>query len=394
MRGTWESDPTGKRAAVVFVHGILSSAEKGWTNDAGKTWPRLLEESLRGESIAVYSFTYRTSFGSGDFSINDAADNMNELLVLDKVSQFPTIVFVCHSMGGLVVRRFLVQRQQEYAASTFGIFLVASPSMGAKYANWLAPIIGLAGHAQADALKVIKANPWLSTLDSDFSRLIRNKDIKGREIVEDLPLFAPGWLFKKPLVDSWSGARFFAEPLRIPATNHFTIAKPESKDALQQRMLREFVLEVCTRESGAGPQPGPVDAARFLLQSSHAEKIALVGRIPYGPAVASATIHPEISRAYTAALDIGSALALADSASNIVLAADPGFQARPELISVTRAELPQGASSRDVVWSLFQLSALKGPRMLAALLLCAPQQAVFSVGEEIVKLLRSLRVEV
>ena len=51
------------------------------------------------------------------------------------------IIFVCHSMGGIVTRYLLEANHHEFGEKNVGLVLIASPSYGAKLANNLNNII-------------------------------------------------------------------------------------------------------------------------------------------------------------------------------------------------------------------------------------------------------------
>ena len=92
-------------------------------------------------------------------------------------------------MGGIVVRKFLVERVQDLLDRKIevGLYLVASPSLGSNYANWLEPIAKFAGHAQAQALRFSQDNQWLNDLDKTFQNLKESGRLllHGKELVED-----------------------------------------------------------------------------------------------------------------------------------------------------------------------------------------------------------------
>lgn len=74
--------------------------------------------------------------------------------------------------------------------------------------------------------------------------------IEGRELVEDtfIPFgksFLKGLarLWRKQVVEPFSAARYFGDPFKVPASDHLTIAKPENRDAIQHRLLCEFIKE-------------------------------------------------------------------------------------------------------------------------------------------------------
>src|SRR5436190_6179345 len=106
MRGVWLREPTSA-TSVVFVHGILSSAESAWRHRNGAYWPTLLHEDTGAHGLGIYVFTYNTGIFSGSYSVGDAADALKEHMRLDRVLQCERLIFVCHSMGGIVVRKYL-----------------------------------------------------------------------------------------------------------------------------------------------------------------------------------------------------------------------------------------------------------------------------------------------
>src|SRR5258708_3125424 len=91
-------------ACVVFAHGILSDGESAW---GLPPWPELLagDGSLHG--VGVYSFAYYTAIRSGSYSMGDAADMLRELFDLEKMWEVPNLILVGHSMGGIILRKFL-----------------------------------------------------------------------------------------------------------------------------------------------------------------------------------------------------------------------------------------------------------------------------------------------
>jgi pimeloyl-ACP methyl ester carboxylesterase len=234
-------------SAVIFVHGILSSSETAWTHDNGASWPELLasEEELSDAGICLFS--YRTDWSANNYSLSDIGDSLREFAGLDNLWGLKSLIFVCHSLGGIVVRRFLVANQLELIRHKcrIGLFLVASPSLGSADANSLHFLARMLRNTQAQALRFSQQNVWLNDLDKDFMN-IKKEDgaltIRGKELVEDDPILIKRLFgLRTQLVEPFSAARYFPESLKIPGSNHFTIAKPESRSALQHRALKAFV---------------------------------------------------------------------------------------------------------------------------------------------------------
>jgi pimeloyl-ACP methyl ester carboxylesterase len=246
MKGDWVKRGSPTAPVVVFIHGVLSSGESCWRHESGAYWPDIIAADPEMSDLSVYVFTYRTGFFSGSYRLADAVDALKEHLALDGITGSAGIVFVCHSMGGIVARRYLVSRATELIERhvQVAIFLLASPSLGADYADWLKPLAKVLGHSQGDALRFARSNIWLADLDRDFLNLKEQGrlSIVGKELIEDR-FIALRWLWRKQVVEPFSGARYFGEPYKVPESDHFSIAKIADEHAIQHRQLKRFVAE-------------------------------------------------------------------------------------------------------------------------------------------------------
>jgi hypothetical protein len=238
MEGNWIRRPQGE-ASAIFVHGVLSSGESCWRHITGSYWPELLKNEPEHGSLGIYVFTYKAGIFSGSYRLGDIVDALKEHLRLDAVLECNQLIFVCHSMGGIVVRKFIAERAAELirAEKEIDLFLIASPSLGATYADWLSPLTQLFGHAQADALRFVRNNDWLTDLDKEVMNLKESGTlkIKGKELVED-KFIVLNKFWGRQVVEPFSGARYFGEPYKVPDSDHFSIAKPNDKNAIQHRL--------------------------------------------------------------------------------------------------------------------------------------------------------------
>ena len=246
MEGKWIKNPASD-TSVVFVHGFLSSGAACWQHGDGAFWPSLLADEQGLEGLGIYVFTYQTGIFSGTYSLSDVVDSLKEHLRVDNVLPCGRLIFVCHSMGGIVVRKFLVERSLDLIEirTEVGLFLVASPSLGSDYADWLSPLAKLFSHTQADALRFVHDNIWLSGLDKEFKNLKETGKLrlKGKELVEDKFVTLRSF-WRKLVVPTFSGAVYFGEPYKVPGSDHFSISKPSSNSAIQHKLLVLFVKEL------------------------------------------------------------------------------------------------------------------------------------------------------
>ena len=246
MRGNWVKRGSPTAPVVVFIHGVLSSGEQCWQHASGAYWPDIVAADKELTDLGVYVFTYSTGIFSGGYRLADAVDALKEHLVLDEITGSVGIVFVCHSMGGIIARKYLVSRATELIErnAQIAILLLASPSLGSAYADWLKPLAKVLKHSQGDALRFTRSNAWLDDLDREFMNLKEGGrlSIVGKELIEDRFIaFYRFW--RNKVVEPFSGARYFGEPYKVPESDHFSIAKIENERAIQHRQLRRLVLE-------------------------------------------------------------------------------------------------------------------------------------------------------
>lgn len=240
-----KTDPAAP--TVVFVHGIKSDGLSAWTNKKTRAyWPRMAADEL--SDAGVYVFSYYSSTFSGRYSVVDAADALWDDLKRNGILDSRIIVFVCHSLGGIVTRRLLTKRQGELAAqdAVIGLLLVASPSAGSGWANFFYPVINLMRQSQAQILKVGEDNQWLSTVNADFRSLLAKPKpmIRGLELLETRIPYVWWIPWIRPVVSRDEADRFFPESRPIPKADHISIAKPANPQAQQHLLLTEFANEL------------------------------------------------------------------------------------------------------------------------------------------------------
>jgi hypothetical protein len=98
------------RVNVVFVHGLGGHAYDTWrrNGDDGTLWPAWLARDIPG--LAAWTLAYDAPpvnwFGTG-MALQDRARNVLECLLGQPALRGQPLVFVGHSLGGLVVKQVL-----------------------------------------------------------------------------------------------------------------------------------------------------------------------------------------------------------------------------------------------------------------------------------------------
>src|SRR5215203_4585971 len=109
--------------SVVFVHGLGGHAYDTWRFDEASTlWPVWLSEDA---GLDVYSLSYHaptTNWLGGSMALADRARNIAEALLSAKGLASGQVAFVCHSLGGLLIKQAIldlnVQRKSRPEAAS------------------------------------------------------------------------------------------------------------------------------------------------------------------------------------------------------------------------------------------------------------------------------------
>lgn len=227
--------------AIIFIHGITSSSDACWRNKKSSAyWPQLVATDSEFATPSVFVSGYASSITSADYNVYDIADETMMRLRTKTAGYSPltkgSLLFVCHSQGGIVARRMLVTNAREFSGKRVGLFLCGSPSWGSFWGQLARPVTRALGFRQAAELAW--GDTSLEYLDRDFLRLIKDKVISGLcgfSIVE-----TKGPLGLPKVVSAVSATRYFSEWAKIPHAGHGDIVKPATTKHLSHVYLREF----------------------------------------------------------------------------------------------------------------------------------------------------------
>ncbi|EXJ96106.1 hypothetical protein A1O1_01232 [Capronia coronata CBS 617.96] len=140
---------------IVAVHGLNGDALMSWTTSkTGRCWlrePDMLPSNLPQARVLTYSYNASVTelFGrtSSDRILEHAHTLVAELIAdrqLENASRRP-LIFVCHSLGGIIVKRAIILSQSRTAksiqnmhsiyVSTFGLLFLGTPHDGSTKAG-------------------------------------------------------------------------------------------------------------------------------------------------------------------------------------------------------------------------------------------------------------------
>ncbi|MCJ1285606.1 hypothetical protein MMC26_004947 [Xylographa opegraphella] len=173
---------SGSKATVniIFVHGLGGSSHRSWSKDRDPAlfWP---EQWLPKEPVIsdarIFSFGYNAAFQStmGKENILNISDFAKDLLFSMKfmvgdgghqlnLSQLP-IIFIAHSMGGLVVKKAIILGQydphyKEFVQATRAVIFLSTPHRGTNLAKILNRILTVSvfGHSPKQYVSELKSN--------------------------------------------------------------------------------------------------------------------------------------------------------------------------------------------------------------------------------------------
>jgi pimeloyl-ACP methyl ester carboxylesterase len=126
---------------VIFVHGIVGDVQTTWkAKDAQSGFVDLVKNDRELEDYDVFCFGYRSGYFRGA-PIDNAAVQLRSALA--RLESRYEIVFIAHSMGGLVCMKYIVDELQRAARPLpiAGLLLYGTPTTGSDLIN-IAKLVG------------------------------------------------------------------------------------------------------------------------------------------------------------------------------------------------------------------------------------------------------------
>lgn len=242
-----------RQHVLIFVHGLFSTAKISWLFEDLKSkssafWPDLIANDQRFVDYDLFLASYHTGIDSADYGIENCAEELFDNLHRTSVEGIEgplkrnSIIFVCHSTGGIVVRYMLERYSTHFTNISIGLILIASPSYGSRHADTLRDLSKLYKHKLGLQLRWGSAS--LHDLDRRFRDLVAEKRIprlSGIEAVEHQPIFRYRGLPQLTrVVQEESASRYFGRPRVLYGTDHFSCVKPSDQNHPAHQLLVDF----------------------------------------------------------------------------------------------------------------------------------------------------------
>ncbi|KAK1720523.1 hypothetical protein BDP67DRAFT_499999 [Colletotrichum lupini] len=220
--GSYEGYPTGLKTLhdpaegeavvdIIFIHGLKGHREKTWTaENASEPWPKtLLPSEIPNARVLAYGYDADVAKATDVISANRIRDHAATLLkrltnYRDKTDSFARpIIFVCHSLGGIVCQAALSRAHtrdhfREVFNSTRGILFLGTPHHGSAVAVWaerLAKSLGVLKKTNTEILGVLKPeSEVLAEIQDNFHNITQSQTTAGVRAIqitcfyEELPI--------------------------------------------------------------------------------------------------------------------------------------------------------------------------------------------------------------
>ncbi|CAN6984856.1 hypothetical protein IGI04_000367 [Brassica rapa subsp. trilocularis] len=268
---------------VIFLHGLRGGPFKTWRiaedksstksglvekidQEAGKLgtfWP---SEWLSNDFPQARLFTLKyktnlTEWSGASLPLQEVSSMILENLVSAGIGDRP-VVFVTHSMGGLVVKQILHKAKEEkldkLVKNTAGVIFYSCPHFGSKLADmpWrmglvLRPAPSI-GELRSGSPRLVELNDLLRQLHKKgIVEVLSFCETKVTPIVEGYG----GWAFRMEIVPIESAYPGFGELVVLESTDHINSCKPLSRSDPSYTEALQFLRKLSSQRSRSNIKP-------------------------------------------------------------------------------------------------------------------------------------------
>ncbi|XP_029799118.1 protein SERAC1 [Suricata suricatta] len=160
------------------------------------------------------------------------------------------VIWVSHSMGGLLVKKMLLEASKKPEMSTVinntrGIIFYSVPHHGSHLAEYSVNIRYLL-FPSLEVKELSKDSPALKTLQNDFLEFAKDRNFQVLNFVETLPTYI-GSMIKLHVVPVESADLGIGDLIPVDV-DHLNICKPKKKDAFLYQRTLQFICETLAKD--------------------------------------------------------------------------------------------------------------------------------------------------
>ncbi|WP_447868521.1 esterase/lipase family protein [Rahnella aceris] len=250
------ADREGTKRNVVLVHGLGGHYRDTWIagKDKNTFWPNWLQQD--DPELRIWSVEYKTSVLARlghNIGLKDRADNIFELLKLNKVITSGEVIFIGHSQGGLLIKqiiRLASDRANDPQASVLlnsitGVAFLGTPHLGSDLASagnslfvrMLIYALSLGGQPSAMTANLYRNNPDLRELNVWYRNWDRTFDGKHLILGESVETAKIAMIVKPDSSDPG-----FQTEMVLVDTDHGGICKPDTQQHEVYQHVLNFVM--------------------------------------------------------------------------------------------------------------------------------------------------------
>ena len=227
-------DMEEKKSLILFIHGLLGDDDT-WGN-----FENLLTKHERSifEKYDVKFFSYPSAVFENP-KIQTIAASLRTSIE-NEYDGYDDIVLVCHSMGGLVAKKYLIDEIKLYQPSTLKVKKVIyydTPHNGADLANWAK----ITGHKQV--AQMATDSDFIEWLNTDFYTLDIGQYLCMKYVIAEKAYKGIRIVSKQSASAIWANR----DTETLVDKHHKDCCKPQDIDALSYKILKNFILKECPR---------------------------------------------------------------------------------------------------------------------------------------------------
>ncbi|WBM69342.1 DUF4384 domain-containing protein [Buttiauxella sp. WJP83] len=241
----WLKQPGDRsKTVIIFIHGVLGDSHETWATGTGKPeWPDIVFNDKQLQPVDVYAVGYKSGPLARTSNIEEIAVSMLRSIEDEQIfKRYDNVVFVVHSMGGLITKRMLRMLQVNTPESFHKVKSVIFFSTPAQGADLAAMAKWISNNPQFENMKPSDFNPFLQVLDNDWNSLLRARTVDA-PFPKSYCAYETEALWPVIVVPRSGSERGCDETPVAFARNHSTIVKPLSADDEIHKYLRARILE-------------------------------------------------------------------------------------------------------------------------------------------------------